>query len=153
MQLSSAFRTEFDGRYSKFKGFGADTSWNKPSVSLTAGWSRDLFSFDENTGRNVSPRSHYFNSNTTVRFQQNRYGVTHNFNWNIRDKEILQQRIAGYYNAQCCGFTAEYQFVDLKRLGAFAPAQQDKRFHFSITLAGIGNVSNIFGALGGMPNR
>jgi hypothetical protein len=152
MQLTSAFRTEYDGRYSKFKGLGADASWNTPSISLTAGWSRDLFQPGE-AGINTSSRSHYLNTNTALRFQQNRYGLTHNFNWNIRDKEILQQRIAGYYNAQCCGFTAEYQFVDLKRFGGFVPAQQDKRFHFSVTLAGIGNVSNIFGALGGMPNR
>ena len=43
--------------------------------------------------------------------------------------------------------------IDLKRLGVTAPVDQDSRFHFSVTLAGIGNVSNIFGGLSGTPNR
>ena len=34
-----------------------------------------------------------------------------------------------------------------------AAAPQDSRFHFSVTLGGIGNVSNIFGALGGTNPR
>jgi hypothetical protein len=71
----------------------------------------------------------------------------------VRLQSILQQRIAGYYNAQCCGFSAEYQFFDLTRLGSNSPVPQDSRFHFSVTLGGIGNVSNIFGALGGAAQR
>jgi LPS-assembly protein len=150
--VTGSFRTEFDGRYSKFKLFGADGTWEKPFVSLTAGWSQ--FRYQPNDkGENVARPSHYYNSNATVRFKQNRFGIIHNFNWDIQGKSILQQRIAGYYNAQCCGFTAEYQKVDLKRLGSLAPVPEDSRFHFSVTLAGIGNVSNIFGALGGTPNR
>ena len=151
-EVTGAFRTEYDGRWGKFKTFGADGTWSSPTVSLQAGWSQNRFQPDE-FGKNVAPRSHFLNSNATIRFQQNRYGVIHNFNWDIQNKSILQQRIAGYYNAQCCGFTAEYQFVDLKRLGGLAPVPQDSRFHFSVTLAGIGNVSNIFGALTGTPNR
>ena len=132
---------------------GADGSWNNPRVSLVAGWSQVLFRPD-NKGKNIpGALSHYLNSNTTVRFKQNRFGVIHSLNYDVKTQSVLQQRIAGYYNAQCCGFTAEYQMVDLSRLGARAPVQQDSRFHFSVTLAGIGNVSNIFGALGGTPNR
>jgi len=152
-EVVASFRTDFDGRFRKFTSVGADGTWNNPRVSLLAGWSEVLFRAD-NEGKNIpSALSHYFNSNTTVRFQQNRYGVIHNFNYDVHNRSILQMRIAGYYNAQCCGFTAEYQTVDLKRLGARAPVPQDSRFHFSVTLAGIGNVSNIFGALGGTPNR
>jgi LPS-assembly protein len=151
-QILGTFRTEFDGRYSKFRLFGADGSWNSPNVSLLAGWNQYRFRAG-NKGENIATPSHYLNSSATVRFRQNRFGVIHNFNWDIQGKSILQQRIAGYYNAQCCGFTAEYQFIDLKRLGSYAPVPQDSRFHFSVTLAGIGNVSNIFGALGGTPNR
>lgn len=150
--VTGAFRTEFDGRYSKFRLFGADGTWNNPYVSLLAGWSQFRFAPND-VGKNIATPSHFFNSNSTVRFKQNRFGVIHSFNWNIHDKSVLQHRIAGYYNAQCCGFTAEYQKVDLRLLGARAPVPQDSRFHFSVTLAGIGNVSNIFGALAGAPNR
>jgi LPS-assembly protein len=150
--VNGTFRTDFDGRYSKFKNFGADGSWNTQEVSLQAGWSQVRFHPDS-TGKNVARFSHFFNSNTTVRFMRNRFGVIHNFNWDIQNKSILQQRIAGYYNAQCCGFSAEYQMFDLTRFGTSSLIPQESRFHFSVTLAGIGNVSNIFGALGGTPNR
>jgi hypothetical protein len=151
--MNTTFRTEFDGRYSKFRQFGADTSWNSDRLTLLAGWSQVHF-VPDSTGKNiVNSLSHYLNTNTTLRFKQNRFGVVHSFNWDIRGRDILQQRLAGYYNAQCCGFTAEWQTFDFKRLGANALVPQDRRFHFSVTLAGIGNVSNIFGALGGTPNR
>ena len=91
---------------------------------------------------------------SNVRFQRNRYGLIHSFNWDIKNESVLQQRIAGYYNAQCCGFTAEYQMFDLSQYrGGTGLVPQDSRFHFSVTLAGIGNVSNIFGSLSGTPNR
>ena len=122
-------------------------------MSLVAGWNQVHFAADQ-FGKNQPGRlSHYLNTNTTVRFKQNRFGIVHSFNWDIRLQDILQQRLAGYYNAQCCGFTAEWQTFDFKRLGTSALVPQDRRFHFSVTLAGIGNVSNIFGALGGTPNR
>jgi LPS-assembly protein len=150
--VSGTFRTDYDGRYSRFKQFSADASWEQERVSLLTGWSNYRFSPDR-LGRNGARQTHFFNSNTTLRFQQNRYGIVHNLNWDIRAQSILQQRIAGYYNAQCCGFSAEYQMFDLSRLGSNTPVPQDSRFHFSVTLGGIGNVSNIFGALGGTSNR
>jgi LPS-assembly protein len=151
-QIDGTFRTDFDGRYSRFRNFGADGSWNKENVSLLAGWSQVRFQPDL-LGKNVARFSHFFNSNATVRFKRNRFGVIHNFNWDVHNKTILQQRISGYYNAQCCGFTAEYQMFDLSRVAASTLVPQESRFHFSVTLAGIGNVSNIFGALGGAAPR
>jgi LPS-assembly protein len=150
--VTGTFRSDFDGRYSKFKNFGADGSWEHENVSLLAGWSQVRFQPDRE-GKNIATPSHFYNSNATVRFKKNRFGVVHNFNWDIQNKSVLQQRISGYYNAQCCGFSAEYQMFDLSRLGALSPVLQDSRFHFSVTLGGIGNVSNIFGALAGTPNR
>ena len=55
-----------------------------------------------------------------------------------------------YYNAQCCGFSVEYQMFDLSRVSG-APVTEDRRFNFSFSLAGIGSFSNFFGALGGAP--
>ncbi|MSO56689.1 MAG: LPS-assembly protein LptD [Acidobacteria bacterium] len=150
--VNGTFRTDFDGRYSRFKQFSADASWERERVSLLAGWSQLRFRPDLH-GINIARQTHFFNSNTTLRFQQNRYGVIHNLNWDVKAQSILQQRIAGYYNAQCCGFSAEYQMFDLSRLGSNTPVPQDSRFHFSVTLGGIGNVSNIFGALGGTNNQ
>jgi LPS-assembly protein len=150
--VNGTFRTDFDGRYSRFKQFSADASWEQERVSLMTGWSQVRFRPDRQ-GKNIATQTHFFNSVTSFRFQQNRYGLTHHLNWDIKAQAVLQQRIAAYYNAQCCGFSAEYQMFDLSRLGNNAPVPQDSRFHFSVTLGGIGNVSNVFGALGGTSNR
>ena len=101
-------------------------------------------------GENIARQNHYFNSCTNLRFQQNRYGITHSLNWDVKNQSLTQHRIASYYNAQCCGFSAEYQFIDLSQFSS-AGVQQDSRFHFSVTLGGIGNVSNIFGGLAPAP--
>ncbi len=150
--VHGTFRTSFDGRHSRFRNFSADGTWEQTNISLLAGWSQVRFRPNAR-GENVARQTHYLNSNSTIRFKQNRFGVVHTFNWDIHDQSILQQRIAGYYNAQCCGFSAEYQMFDLSRLGSNAPVPQDSRFHFSVTLGGIGNVSNIFGGLSGTSNR
>jgi hypothetical protein len=145
--VDGTFRTDYDGRYSRFRSFSANAGWEEPRVSLLAGWSAARFRPDRQ-GRNVIRPSQYFNSDLNLRFQQNRYGFIHQLNWDIKTQSLLQHRIAAYYNAQCCGFSAEYQFIDLTRIATAAVAQ-DSRFHFSVTLGGIGNVSNIFGALSG----
>jgi LPS-assembly protein len=151
--MIATFRTQFDARWHKFQQFGVDTSWHSDRLSLLAGWTQVHFVADQNGNNTPGSLSQYLNTNTTYRFKQNRFGILHSFNWDIRGKDVLQQRVAAYYNAQCCGFTAEWQTFDFSRLGTSALVSQDRRFHFSVTLAGIGNVSNIFGALSGTPNR
>ena len=152
-QLNATFRAYFDGRHSKFTNMGADLSWSSTRLTETTSWSRYLF-VDDGTGHNnLSALSQNLNTATSMRFSQNRFGFIHSFTYDVHNRKILQQRIAGYYNAQCCGFTAEFQTFDFSRLGSIAGVPKDHRFHVSITLAGIGNVSNIFGALEGTPNR
>ena len=149
--VTGSFRTDYDGRYSRFRSFSAEAGWEDETISHLASWSNVRFRPNA-LGQNVASRAHYFNSFTNLRFQQNRYGVTHSLNWDVRNQSLTQHRIAGYYNAQCCGFSAEYQFIDLSQFTGVG-VQQDSRFHFSVTLGGIGNVSNIFGALGGANTR
>jgi hypothetical protein len=149
--ITGTFRTDYDGRYSRFRSFSADAGWEEERVSHTASWSNLRFR-PNSLGQNTARQTHYFNSATNLRFQLNRYGVTHSLNWDVKNQSLTQHRIAGYYNAQCCGFSAEYQFIDLSQFSNIA-VQQDSRFHFSVTLGGIGNVSNIFGAMGGANTR
>jgi lipopolysaccharide assembly outer membrane protein LptD (OstA) len=150
--IDANFRTVYDGRYSRFRSFSSDASWEEERVSLQAGWNNVRFNPNAR-GENIARGNHYFNSSTNVRFQQNRYGINHSINWDVKNQSLTQHRISSYYNAQCCGFSAEYQFIDLTGLGSLRGVQQDSRFHFSVTLGGIGNVSNIFGAMGGTNQR
>jgi hypothetical protein len=148
--IAAALRAEYDGRYRAWRSIGADaTVSGGDTVHTTLGWSQrryipELPGFDD-----PSRLDHYFNASTTLRLRQNRYGVVHSFNWDILRGALLQQRFAGYYNAQCCGFAAEYQMWDFTSLGSTAPVPKDRRFSFSFTLAGVGTFANFFGGLTG----
>ena len=146
--ITASFRTDYDGRYSRFRSLSAEAGWEHERVSHLGSWSNVRFR-PNILGQNIARQSQYFNSFTNLRFQRNRYGLTHSLNWDVKYQSLTQHKIAGYYNAQCCGFSAEYQFIDLSQYSGAAGVQQDSRFHFSVTLGGIGNVSNIFGGLGG----
>ncbi|HET9467822.1 MAG TPA: putative LPS assembly protein LptD [Vicinamibacterales bacterium] len=150
--ITGNFRTVYDGRYSRFRSFSSDAGWEEERLSLQAGWSNVRFN-PNSRGVNIARQSHYFNAYTNLRLQDNRYGITHAINWDVKNQALTQHRIASYYNAQCCGFSAEYQFIDLTGIARLSGVQQDSRFHFSVTLGGIGNVSNIFGAMGGTNQR
>ncbi|HEV2984216.1 MAG TPA: hypothetical protein VGX46_07500, partial [Vicinamibacterales bacterium] len=75
-------------------------------------------------------------------------GGIYSFNYDILHSSLLQQRVSGFYNAQCCGLAFEYQTVNF---GIGAPIPSDHRFFLSFTLAGLGNFSPFSGALGGVP--
>ncbi len=149
--MNAQFRAEYDTKFNAFRTMSADGTlavgdWLHTSL----GWSQrrlieGLPGFDD-------PRrlTHYLNGATTWRSPRNRIGGTYTFNYDMQDRSFLQQRIMGYYNAQCCGFALEYQTFDLSGLRSSRyPVDQDRRFNFSITLAGIGSFSNFFGAFGG----
>ena len=51
--VNGTFRTDFDGRYSRFKQFSADGSWEKERISLLSGWSQVRFRPDA-LGNNVA---------------------------------------------------------------------------------------------------
>ena len=148
--IAASFRTEYDARYHAFRTIGADGTISKgDSLRTTVGWSQRRY-IPELAGFNDRAYlDHYLNSSTTLRLLHNRYGVVHSVNYDILHRSFLQQRFAGYYNAQCCGVSAEYQMWDYSRLGTSAPVPKDHRFSLSFTLAGIGTFANFFGALSG----
>jgi hypothetical protein len=88
----------------------------------------------------------------TVRTPRNTFGTTYMFNYDFGRSTLIQQRIMGYYNAQCCGIGLEYQEYSYPFAVGFV-IPQDRRFNLSFSLAGIGSFSNFLGALTGQPTR
>ena len=76
------------------------------------------------------------------------------FNYDLKRKVFVQQRISAAYNSQCCGIAVEYQSFNYAT-GGFAAigVPKDRRFNISFTLAGIGSFSNMFGSFGGQQGR
>jgi LPS-assembly protein len=148
-RMVANFRAEYDTDFKAFRSMSADGSleW-EDWLRTTAGWSQTrlipgLPGFDD-----PDILDHYLNASTDVRLSRNRYGASHSFNFDVARASFLQQRLMVYYNAQCCGFSVEYQHFDFGGL-SFAPVDQDRRFNFSVTLAGIGGFGNFFGAMSG----
>jgi LPS-assembly protein len=154
LSINGSFWAEYDTRHNAIRTMGANGTFSSGDrVQTTVGWSQRRFIADLPGFDDPSRLDHYLTAATTVRSPGNRVGGTYIFNYNILHSTFLQQRLLGYYNAQCCGFAVEYQTYNLQGLGVHAPVPEDRRFNFSFTLAGIGTFSNFFGALGGGPGR
>jgi hypothetical protein len=149
--IMATVRAEFDSRYHSLRTISAQGTYSpNPLVQTTAGWSKrgyipELFGFN-----NKELLDQSVNASTTVRTRNNQYGTTYSFNYDILRSTLLQQRITGYYNAQCCGIAFEYQTYNSPFFGAYQ-LPSDHRFFLSFTLAGLGNFSPFNGALSGVP--
>ena len=87
-----------------------------------------------------------------LRSPRNTVGGGYSLDYDFGAERLIQQRIHGYYNAQCCGIVFEYQNRNyLTSTPGFIP--QDNRFNISFALGGIGTFSNFLGALTGQPTR
>lgn len=143
-------RTEYDTRFRSIRTVSASARHRQGNwLDVTGSWSlrrfiKGLPGFDDPTRKD-----HSLNTTTGLRTPRNRVGGAYSFSWDIGRGRFLQQRLTGYYNAQCCGVAAEFQAYNYGALRPLAGVAQDKRFSISVTLAGIGTFSPPFGGLGG----
>ncbi len=146
-QINGSLRMEYDDRAKKVRSLSA--SWQLAAsdwLNLVGGYSqRRQIDYAESTITETKYRlDNSLNLSTTLRSPGNRFGGSYTFNYDIDRSKLLNSRVIGYYNAQCCGFAVEYQTVSYS-----SSLVRDNRFNFSFTLAGLGTFSNFFGALGG----
>jgi len=142
-KTSITTRLDWDDRAGEFQsirinGTYALSQW----LDVNGGWSQRKFSFDPTRPDN------FFNASTSFRTRGNRLGGTYSFYYDIGRSVMLDQRIVGYYNAQCCGIVVEYQQYNFPQFSTFS-VPQDRRFNIGFTLAGLGTFSNFLGAFGG----
>jgi LPS-assembly protein len=157
--LNTTVRAEFDSHSRALRTISANSSYALTGLlQTTLGWSKTLST--TNPSSPVPPPVpagttlyHSLNSSTTIHTRDSRYGGVYSFSYDVLNSSMLQQRISGYYNAQCCGVAFEYQTFGFGSFGAtsFSPVSSDHRFFLSFTLAGLGNFSPFNGAMGGVP--
>ena len=78
--------------------------------------------------------------------------VTANYllSWDVARGYIVNQSVSTSYMAQCCGIQFEYQKFNYQPSTITSPTlPADRRFNVNVVLAGLGSVSNFFGAFGG----
>jgi hypothetical protein len=120
-------------------------------VQTTLGWSKRAY-IPELAGFNdPSSLDQYINASTNAHTRDNKYGGIYSFNYDILRSRLLQQRITGFYNAQCCGIAFEFQTYNFGVPNPLVPVSRDRRFFLSFTLAGLGNFSPFNGAMSGVP--
>ena len=136
-------RLDWDDRAGEFQSIRLNGSYGlREWLDVSGGWSQRKFSFFPDRP------DKFFNASTTMRTRANRFGGTYAFYYDLGRSTMMDQRIVGYYNAQCCGVIVEYQKYNFPQYSAYA-VPQDHRFNIGFTLAGLGTFSNFLGAFGG----
>jgi LPS-assembly protein len=143
-------RAEYDTTFKAIRTVSASGTHHQGGwLDLTASWSLRRFVEGLPGFNDPNRKDQYLNAATHLRTPRNRVGGAYSFNRDIGRGTFLQQRVTGYYNAQCCGVAAEFQTYNYGSLRTLAGVAQDKRFSISVTLAGIGTFSPPFGGLNG----
>jgi hypothetical protein len=148
--IGGSFRAEYDVSGYLWQSLGASgTAKVGEWLSTSGGWNLRRYSY-VTVGSQLS--NHYLNSDTSVRLgQKRRFGGVVSFNYDLQNGFFMQKRFTGFYNAQCCGMTAEFQtfnFAGVYYPGYRPPVLVDRRFNITITLAGLGTFSNFLGFFG-----
>ena len=148
-EISGSMRAEYDAQFKAIRTISAEATVETGGwIQQTAGWSQRRF-VEQLPGFNDPRRlDHYLNSFTSLRTRNDEVGGVYSFHYDILRGRYLTQRVLVYYNAQCCGVSAEFQTFNFEGLGSRAPVQRDRRFNFTFTLAGLGTFANVFGAFG-----
>ena len=150
-QFNATVRAEFDSRYLALRTISATGTYSITNMlNATANWTKTAFIAELAGFNNPANVTQYLNGSTSVHTPDNRFGGLYSFNYDLLHSAVLQQRITGFYNAQCCGVSFEYQTYNLTGVTSLA-VPVDHRFFMSFTLAGLGNFSPFNGALGGVP--
>jgi LPS-assembly protein len=147
--LEGRVSAEFDSKYKELRTISASGSYNWTSRIQTSGsWSQKYFIEGLPGFNDPTYLDHYLNGAVNAHTRDNRFGGLYSFNYNILHSALLQQRLTGFYNAQCCGIAFDYQRYNFNYVSN-APA--DRRFFLSFSLAGLGNFSPFSGGLSGVP--
>lgn len=150
LTTDATFRAEYDTRANALRSIAANGGLVEGWIVASAGWSLN---------RNIplsgipATATHYLNASTTIRKPGNAFSGMYEFQFDMLNKNFLNQRMIGHYNTQCCGIALEFQKFNFGTRAGAVGVPKDYRFNLSFTLAGIGTFSDLFGAFGGQQGR
>jgi LPS-assembly protein len=149
--VNASVRAEIDSKYHSLRTLSANGTFNwRQQLQATAGWTHSFYIAELPGYDDRANLTNYLNVQTNLQTRDRKYGAIYSFNYDILRSTMLQERISGFYNAQCCGIAIEYQRYSFAGLPSYVvPAEN--RFFLSFTLAGLGNFSPFSGGLGGVP--
>jgi LPS-assembly protein len=134
-RLNGTFYLNYDTFFHGIASLGASSRLTDGTVQLSTGWSKTNVIDGNPQGFEVGGNN--LNFQTAFRPADKKVGASYEFSWNIAQSVLVEQRAQISYNSQCCGISFNYQ--QLQGFGTFKP---DRRFGVSISLAGLGSLSN-----------
>jgi LPS-assembly protein len=148
-RTTASLRLEYDHQFSVFRTISGNASSAVGSlVTVSGGYSR------RRIGQGAdAPLDSFLNASASVRSPANVAGGSYAFHYDIGRSYLVQQRLTGYYNTQCCGFIFEYQTVNFPQYSSRFVIPEDRRFSLGFSLAGIGTFADVFGVFGGAQGR
>ena len=143
LALDTNARVEYDVNGNGMQSFstGGSLSSLRGSANLTFSRTRSTPASDPNS---------FLTGSTSMRMRNGRVTGQYLLSWDVARGYIVNQAVSAQYMAQCCGVQLEFQkfnYLPSTILSPTLPA--DRRFNVSIVLAGLGSISNFFGAFGG----
>src|SRR5205823_2076789 len=131
--VNATVGAEIDSHYRKLRQLSANASYSWTNrVQTTLGWSK-RFLIEGLSGFNTPDAlNQAITLSTNARTRDNRYGTVYSMNYDVLRSQLIQQRISGFYNAQCCGIALEYQRYNYGNVSYVVPS--DHRFFLSFTL-------------------
>jgi LPS-assembly protein len=141
-------RAEYDTQFDALRSVAANGGISAGWAHTLIGWSYNR-AFPARLADPITTASHYINAAATLRKPGNGWSGIYGFNYDLKAKDFLNQRIIAHYNTQCCGLAIEYQKFNFGTRAGTVGVPTDQRFNLSFTLAGIGTFSDLFGAFGG----
>ena len=136
-------RVEYDVNGNGMQSFstGSTISASRASANLTFSRTRPTPS--------TTPNS-FLTGSGSARMRDGRVTSQYTLSWDLARGYIVNQAVSASYMAQCCGFLVEFQKFNYQPSTILSPSlPADRRFNVSIVLAGLGSISNFFGAFGG----
>ena len=152
LATSATVRTEYDTHTNSMRSISANGGMSAGWFIVNAGWSV-IRSTPVKVDEDVTTLQHYLNPTVIVRRPGNAWSGLYAFNYDMKNKDFLNQRVIAHYNTQCCGIAVEYQKFNFGTRSGTQGVPTDYRFNLSFTLAGIGTFSDLFGAFGGQQGR
>ena len=144
--INGGLRIEYDTNQGLMTQIGTSATVKFKQSNAFVGWSRRRF---ETVYQFTTRSDNYLNVGSNLRFRDGRFGGQYLFDYDFTRDRMIQQRIMGFYNAQCCGINVEFQRFNYGNSGYYYVIPNDKRFTISFTLAGVGTFANPLGMFGG----
>jgi LPS-assembly protein len=141
--LTAQFRMDIDPDFRVPRTLGASAGLTRRTLQWSAGWTKRQYIPGLPGFNDPALADHFLNTTTTYRTTDGRLGGAYSLSYDVRRQVLVQQRIVGSYNSQCCGVSVDYQVFDLSHLG-----RRNRTFNFAFTLAGLGSFANPLGSFG-----